>query len=70
MANQFESEQFLKLSDGLSLPLRHTNCKRFGLEPFALSTKDFSSGVRQGTNKIVGYNPEQNGKKIQHTVLL
>ena len=65
MTNQFVPEQFLKLSVGLSLRLRHTNCKRFGLEPFSLSTGEFSSGVRQGTNKIVGYKPEQSGKKIQ-----
>ena len=66
MNNQFVPEQFLNLSGGLCLPLRHTNCKRFGLEPFSLSIKEFSSGVKQGNSKFVGYNPEKNGKKTQH----
>jgi hypothetical protein len=65
MTNQFAPEQFLKLNDGLSLCLRPTNCKRFGLEPFCLNTKEFSSGVKQGTNKNVGYKPEKSEKKIQ-----
>ena len=70
MTNQFDPEQYLKLSDVLSLPLRHTNCQRFGLEPFALSTEDYLAGVRLGTNKNVGYKPEKDGKKGQTLVLL
>ena len=66
MTNQFEPEQYLKLSDVLSLPLRHTNCQRFGLEPFALSTEDYLAGVRVGTNKNVGYKPEKDGRKVKH----
>ena len=66
MANQFSPEQFLKLSDDLSLVLRPSNCKRFGLEPFCTNIKEFSSGVKQGTNEIVGYRPETIAKKRQH----
>ena len=34
--------------------------------PYCKITEEFSYGVKQGTNKRVGYNPEKVGKSTQH----
>jgi hypothetical protein len=66
MSNQFLPEELLELKNGLVLHLRPSNCKRYGLEPYSISTEEFSYRVKQGTNTKVGYHPEQCGKSTQH----
>jgi hypothetical protein len=66
MTNQFIPEETLELEDGLSLYLRPSNCKRYGLEPYCNSLEEFSYGVWLGTNEKVGYHPEMIGSSKQH----
>ena len=66
MANQFLPEEFLELSDNLSLTLRPSNLKRYGLEPFSKNIKEFACNVKEGEDKNVGYRFETVEKKREH----
>ena len=65
MRNQFLPGEFLELSD-LTLILRPSNLKRYGLEPFSKNIKEFANNVKEEEDKNVGYKFEIVETKREH----